>query len=160
VPSPEAQAPTAAAAETPAPTRAEAPGQTAPPAALPAASALPVIPDVPGPLKLELATLKRLYDANAAFVLDAREAAEYSEGHISGAISLPYNDALADPDRVSHLDPGGRPIVVYCSGGDCELSMDLAKVLVQAGRRRVLIYEGGFPEWQGAGYPVARGPNP
>jgi len=155
-----ASTPASAPRETPSPARAEAPAQADPPAAQPAASALPAIPDVPGPLKLELATLKRLYDANAALVLDAREAAEYVEGHISGAISLPYNDALADPDRVSHLDPGGRPIVVYCSGGDCELSMDLAKVLIQSGRRRVLIYEGGFPEWQSAGYPVARGPNP
>ena len=131
----------------------------APPTPAPAAD-LPVIPDVPGPLKVQLATLKKLYDANAALVIDAREAAEYGEGHISGALSLPYNDAMAEPEKVKKIDSAGRPIVVYCSGGDCELSMDLAKVLIEAGKRRVLIYEGGFPEWQGAGYAVAKGPNP
>jgi rhodanese-related sulfurtransferase len=115
---------------------------------------------VTGPLKLELATLKKLYAANAALVIDAREAPEYADGHISGALSLPYNDAMAEPERVKKLDPAGRPIVIYCSGGDCELSMDLAKVLIEAGKRKVLVYEGGFPEWQGAGMPVAKGPNP
>jgi rhodanese-related sulfurtransferase len=119
-----------------------------------------VIPDVTGPLKLEIATLKRLYDANAALVVDAREVAEYAEGHIRGAVSLPYNDAMAEPERVKKLDPAGRPIVIYCSGGDCELSMDLARVLIEAGKRRVLVYEGGYPEWQSAGYEIARGPNP
>ena len=29
-----------------------------------------------------------------------------------------------------------------------------------AGKRRVLIYEAGYPEWESAGYPVAKGPNP
>ena len=126
----------------------------------PAPADVPVIPDVPEPLKLEIATLKKLYDAGAALVIDAREAAEYSDGHIRGAVNLPYNDAMAEPERVKKLDPAGRPIVVYCSGGDCELSRDLAKVLIEAGKRRVLIFEGGFPEWQGAGYPVTQGMNP
>jgi rhodanese-related sulfurtransferase len=130
-----------------------------PPAAPPAPTA-PVIPDVTGPLKVEVATFKRLYDADGALIVDAREADEYAEGHIAGAISLPYNDAMAEPDKAKRLDPGGRPIVVYCSGGSCELSMDLAKVLVESGKRRVLVYEGGFPEWQSAGYPVATGTAP
>jgi rhodanese-related sulfurtransferase len=38
--------------------------------------------------------------------------------------------------------------------------MDLARVLIEAGKRRVLVYEGGYPEWQSAGYEIARGPNP
>ncbi|HEY2955068.1 MAG TPA: rhodanese-like domain-containing protein [Candidatus Eisenbacteria bacterium] len=153
---PAAQAP-APAAQAPAPAAQAA----SPPAPVtPPASPLPSIPDVPGPIKLELATFKRLYDAGAALVIDAREADDYKDGHIGGAISLPYNDAMAEPERVSRLDPGGRPIVVYCSGGDCELSMDLAKLMVQAGKRKVLVYEGGFPEWQSAGYAVVRGANP
>ena len=141
-----------------------APAATPPPAAsAPATSAaadLPVIPDVTGPLKLELATLKKLYAANAALIIDAREAEEYTDGHIKGATSLPYNDAMADPDKVKKLDPAGRPIVVYCSGGDCELSMNLAKLMVENGKRKVLVYEGGFPEWEGAGMPVTKGANP
>lgn len=152
-----------AQAGTPAPVVAPPPaaGAATPGAAATTAAAdLPVIPDVTGPLKLELATLKKLYAASAALVIDAREAADYADGHISGALSLPYNDAMAEPERVKKIDPAGRPIVIYCSGGDCELSMDLAKLLVEAGKRRVLVYEGGFPEWQGASLPVTKGANP
>ena len=69
-------------------------------------------------------------------------------------------DALAEPERVKNLDPGGRPIVVYCGGGACELSINLSRVLIEGGKRRVLIYEAGYPEWESAGYPVAKGPNP
>ena len=156
-------APRAGAAAPGAPAAPPAPAQASePPAANPPppAADLPVIPDVPGPIKVEIATLKKLYDANAVLVVDAREAPEYAEGHIRGAVSLPYNDAMAEPERVQKLDPEGRPIAIYCSGGTCELSIDLARVLIEGGKRRVLVYEGGYPEWAGAGHPVAKGPNP
>jgi rhodanese-related sulfurtransferase len=145
----------------PAPRPSTSPAQpaTATPDAAPApAAGLPVIPDVAGPLKLELASLKKLYDADAVLVLDSREADEYAAGHIAGAVSLPYNDVLADPGKARRLDSGGRAIVVYCSGEDCELSMDLAKVLIQSGKKKLLVYEGGYPEWSAAGYPVVHGP--
>ncbi len=146
-----------APASTAAPAPANAP--TAPGAAAPAAPAaeLPVIPDLGKPIKLQMTMLKQLYDAGAVLVVDAREADEYAEGHIVGALSLPYNDALAEPERMQRMGEAGRPIVVYCSGGACEASMDLARLMIENGRKRVLVYEGGFPEWQRAGYPVATG---
>ena len=119
--------------------------------------AMPVVPDVGGPLKIEIAALKKLYDAGAVLIMDARETDAYVAGHLAGAISLPYNDALDDPNRAKRLDSGGRAIVVYCDGGACTLSMDLASLLVSSGKRRVLVYEGGYPEWREAGYPVASG---
>jgi rhodanese-related sulfurtransferase len=115
------------------------------------------VPDVDRPVAIEIGALKRFHDAGAAVVVDAREAGEYAEGHIAGAISLPYNDALAEPERLQRLGENGRPIVVYCGGGACELSMDLARFMLNNGRKRVLVYEGGWPEWQAAGYPAARG---
>jgi rhodanese-related sulfurtransferase len=130
-----------------------------PAAAAPAPVAeLPVIPDVTGPLTVELAAFKRLYDAGAALVVDAREPGLYDQGHVAGAVSLPYNSALADPSRVARLDAGSRPIVVYCGGAQCELALDLAKFLVESGKRKVLVFEGGYHEWQGAGYPLEHGP--
>jgi 3-mercaptopyruvate sulfurtransferase SseA len=35
--------------------------------------------------------------------------------------------------------------------------MNLAFALVQAGHKKVLVYMGGYPEWQDAGLPVERG---
>jgi rhodanese-related sulfurtransferase len=125
------------------------------PMALPEAGAgLPVIPELDRPVQAELDAVKRLFDADAALIVDAREPAEFAEAHIAGAINLPYDEVSAEPDRLAALDTGGRPIVVYCGGGECELSMDLAYELIYAGHSRVLVYMGGFPEWEAAGYPV------
>jgi rhodanese-related sulfurtransferase len=124
------------------------------------AKPVPEIPDVSGPLEIEIATFKALYDAGAALVLDAREASEYREGHIAGATSLPTNECLADPDRAKQVESSGRPIVVYCSGPDCGLSRELAELLVRSGKRRVLVFEGGYPAWSAAGYPSATGDAP
>jgi rhodanese-related sulfurtransferase len=115
---------------------------------------VPEIPDVGRPVKIELRAVKQLYDAHAALFVDARELWEFDEGHIPGAVSLPAEEAITDPARLEQLDPGGRPIVAYCGGGTCEVSLTLANELVLVGHSRVAVYMGGFPEWVGAGYPV------
>ena len=45
-------------------------------------------------------------------------------------------------------------LVLYCSGFDCHDSKTLGDKLIQAGFRQVFVFEGGFPEWRDAGYPV------
>ncbi len=120
---------------------------------------LPEIPDLDRPLSVELATVRQFVDAKAALVLDAREPAEYEEGHIPGAVNVPYDTAGSDPARLQALDPGGRPIIIYCGGGTCEVSMSLAETLIyQFARRKVLVYTGGWPDWVAAGLPIAKGP--
>jgi len=122
-----------------------------------AASALPPIPEMDRPMSMELAAVKQFYDAGAAVLIDARETDEFVEGHIPGAVNLPFEEIQSDPGRLLTLEPGDRPIIAYCGGGSCEVSITVADALIEAGYRRVLVYVGGFPEWQAAGYPVARG---
>jgi rhodanese-related sulfurtransferase len=117
------------------------------------------IPEIDRPIQIKLATAKGLFDAGAALFLDAREPSEFDAGHIPGAMRMTRGDALGDPDRVKALGAPTRPIVTYCEGGACEASLELARVLVDAGYRKVLVYAGGFPEWAGAGHPVERGGN-
>ncbi len=119
---------------------------------------LPVIPDLGRPLRVELSTVSLFQAAGAALIVDAREPGEYAEGHIAGAVNLAYDDAMREPARVSALDVRGRPVIVYCNGGTCESSRYLAELMVRDhGLHRVLVYEGGFPEWAAAGKPVERG---
>lgn len=128
------------------------------PLAIPeAARTLPDIPAVGRPVKIETGAVAQLVDAGAAYVIDAREDWEYAEGHIPGAVNLPYDTAVTDPARLAAVDPGGRPIVVYCGGGTCEISLSLAWELIGAGHERVAVYMGGFPEWRDLGHPVAAG---
>jgi len=121
------------------------------------AEGLPEIPDVGRPIQIGLAAVKSFFDAGAALFVDAREAAEYAEGHVPGAVNLPFDESVTDLARLESLDAAGKPIIVYCGGGGCEVSIQLAGALIQAGQRKVLVYEGGFPEWEAARYPVASG---
>jgi rhodanese-related sulfurtransferase len=125
-----------------------------------ASSGVPDIPDVGRPIQIEISKVKAFFDAKAGTIIDAREPAEYAEGHIPGAINMPYDGAVTDPERLEMFDAGGKPIIVYCGGGTCELSMNLGFALVNAGQKKVLVYMGGWPEWSTSGYPVAKGAAP
>ncbi len=130
---------------------------TQPPAQAQARPPLPFVPESDQPVQVKLATAKLLFDAGAALFLDAREPSDFEAGHIPGALRMTRADALNDPDRVKALPVRGRPIVAYCDGGPCESSLDLARALVGAGYRKVLVFSGGYPEWVAAGHPVERG---
>jgi rhodanese-related sulfurtransferase len=150
------------------PPAASAPPATATPTTPPAATTtpaatkvvLPHIPDTRDPMEVQIATVKKFYDAGAAVVVDARTREEFAEKHIAGAYNLPYDDTFKDPTLVPAFKPQPKPVIVYCGGGDCELSKNLAYALIESGHKKVLVYMGGFPEWEKAGYPVATGATP
>jgi len=121
---------------------------------------LPFIPDANTPIQVQVATVKRFFDAHAALFLDARDPAEYEKGHIPGAIRLTNPEAQNEPERMKALPVEGRPTIVYCEGGDCEASLELARFLLESGFKKVLVYMGGYPEWEAAGHPVGRGSAP
>ena len=118
------------------------------------------IPDVGRPIQIQISKVKALFDAKAGTIVDAREPVDYKEGHIPGAINLPYDEVVTDPERLEKFDPEGKPIIVYCGGGTCELSMNLGFALVNAGKKKVLVFMGGWPEWSTSGYPIAKGATP
>jgi rhodanese-related sulfurtransferase len=118
---------------------------------------LPFVPDLDQPIEVKLANVKKFFDAGAALFVDAREASEYAEGHIAGALSVPFDDAVRKPALLEPFKRAGRPLILYCSGGDCELSKDLAKNMLADGIRKVLVFTDGMPAWKAAGYPVETG---
>lgn len=121
-------------------------------------SGLPDVPDLDRPLKVEADTVKKFLDARAALIIDARDAEEFAAGHIPGAMNLPYEEVASDPARLTAVESGGMPIIIYCGGGTCEVSMNLAESFIyQAGKRKVLVYAGGWPDWTQKGFPVEKG---
>jgi rhodanese-related sulfurtransferase len=118
---------------------------------------IPQIPDLDRPVFIQMPAVKKLFDADAALILDAREPEEFAEGHIPGALNLPFDEVITDPARLETLDPAGRAIVVYCGGGTCEVSQQLGFELIRVGHRKVVVFQGGYPEWQEAGYPTETG---
>jgi len=139
---------------TPAP-QTSTPISSAPDARMPVP--LPFIPESDKPLQVQLATAKKFFAARGALFLDARDPAEYEAGHIPGAVRLTGPEANSDPEKIKALPVNGRPIICYCEGGACEASIDLAKALIDAGYRKVLVYMGGFPEWSADNQPVEKG---
>ena len=118
---------------------------------------LPFVPDLDQPIEVKLANVKKFFDAGAALFVDAREAPEYAEGHIAGALSVPFDDAVRKPALLEPFKRAGKPLILYCSGGDCELSKDLAKNMLAEGIRKVLVFTDGLPAWKAAGYPMDAG---
>ncbi len=101
--------------------------------------------------------------ARGALVLDARRTKDFDGGHIAGAKSFPVWESDIDA-RVTALVGEGRdgsiPVVLYCSGGDCEDSHMLAQKLFGAGFENLLVYRDGWPDWQKRGGKSAAGPEP
>jgi rhodanese-related sulfurtransferase len=118
------------------------------------------IPDVGRPIEVTATKARELVDSKGAAIIDAREAADYAAGHIPGAVNLPFDEVITDPERLEAFDPAGKPILVYCGGVTCELSMKLGYELVRLGKKRVLVYTGGWPEWNDMGYPTVKGTAP
>jgi rhodanese-related sulfurtransferase len=141
------------------------PGGANPPASAAAAAAggeLTPHPDKPW-VEISGDQVVALFARGDVPILDARRTAVYREGHIQGARPFPVWEADVD-DRVKAFygeghDPNG-PIVVYCTGGDCEDSHMLAQKLFFAGFNAVFVYKDGFPDWQKRALPVTKGDKP
>ena len=107
---------------------------------------------------ISLDQLRHDVDDKNTLILDARSAPFYAQGHIPGAINLSRDDFAADYRRLrSTLDESkDRPIVVYCSGGDCHDSRMVASALLSLGFSKVQVFTDGWTGWTQAGMPVAQ----
>jgi rhodanese-related sulfurtransferase len=106
---------------------------------------------------LDKEAVKSLMEAGTAYIIDARDAAEYEEGHIPGAINIPYSKLADYYARLTDLVPLDGAVVCYCRSIDCDLSDSLAKELRLMGYANVKLYRGGWMEWSAAGFPAETG---
>lgn len=118
------------------------------------------IPESEFPIEIHLAKTKDLYDRGGLLVLDAREQAEYDEGHITGAVSAYGDQYVGETEWLEKTAKDPRPIMVYCGGGECDLSLNLGFEIARMGHRKVLIFMDGYPAWEEAGYPTEKGEVP
>jgi rhodanese-related sulfurtransferase len=145
-------------------TTATAPTPHPPPPTPPSESSFLPHPDKPY-VEIGFADVKALHGKNA-LILDARRTSVYEQGHIPGARTYSVWESDID-DKVRKLfdersDPSAQalPIVIYCSGGDCEDSHMLAQKLWGIQFNNVYVYKDGFPDWQSHGGQVHTGANP
>ncbi|HPI73449.1 MAG TPA: rhodanese-like domain-containing protein [bacterium] len=91
-----------------------------------------------------------LLQRRTVLLIDSRSASEYQGGHLPGALSLPVEELGRMQETLQHL-PSDRWLVTYCEGPPCDLSHQLAQVLVQSGYRSVAIYDAGLNDWLAGG---------
>ena len=91
---------------------------------------------------------------NKSLFVDARDPEDYLNERIQNSINIPYEEVEDYEDLILGLD-SVQPVVIYCSGGECELSMHLGDVLFDEYEfKKILIFEAGFPAWKEVGYPI------
>jgi hydroxyacylglutathione hydrolase len=103
--------------------------------------------------QIDVDTLARRVADQAVHVIDVRSEAEWSEGHIPGALHVALGDLRA---RAGSL-PRTRPIVVHCQGGTRSA---IAASVIRASIPDVLELPAGFTGWKAGGHPVAVGAVP
>lgn len=104
-----------------------------------------------------------LADQDGVIFLDARSEKLFEAGHIPGArLCHHYRQDQFIPAMLEELRAADI-IVIYCAGGDCEDSIQLATDLVFTHgltQELIAIFEGGFAEWVDAGLEVRAGKQP
>lgn len=93
-----------------------------------------------------------------ATVIDARVASEYADGHIKGAVNVPYReksqksvsfDATQDEFNLAKLPADkAATVVIYCNGPECWKSFKASTAALKAGYTNILWYRDGFPNWK------------
>ena len=91
-----------------------------------------------------------LMQRKAVLLIDSRSQSEYQAGHLPGALSLPLEELGHRQETLQQLPPD-RWLITYCEGPPCDLSHQLAQVLVQSGYRSVAIYDAGVNDWLAGG---------
>ncbi len=93
-----------------------------------------------------------LMNKENAVPLDIRNAEEFSQGHLPGAINMPLSDI---EKRVQELEKyKNKPLILYCAYGN--RSEGALSRLKKAGFEKLYNLRGGLAEWEKAGQPITR----
>lgn len=101
-----------------------------------------------------------LYDQGMPFLVDARKPDAYSQGHIQGALNVPFN---APEEKLAEVFANcipDAPVIVYCEGAECESSKVVCQFLEESGYSNVKIFLPGYDTLVEGGLDVIEGPGP
>jgi thiosulfate/3-mercaptopyruvate sulfurtransferase len=108
--------------------------------------------------------------ARGATVWDARDAADYAEGHIPGSVNFGWvGEVFRDANRedlpsvpeaekvfgAAGVDPVGKEVIIYTRKGDPFAYYGL-HAMRYYGSKLAKVYHGGIDDWKAAGKPVTK----
>jgi rhodanese-related sulfurtransferase len=106
----------------------------------------------PLPAEIDPADLAQKLKDGEAVVVDVREAVEFVEAHIPGALLMPLS--TFDPAVFVRLY-NDKPVVIHCLAGP--RAYRAADAIVAAGGKRPSILRNSITGWKAAGLPVESG---
>ena len=111
----------------------------------------------PGVRQIEFEAAVVRFNQGDALFADARSDADFSAGHIAGAVNLP----ALQPERwlekfLPKVDPQ-QTVITYCAGADCTLGKQLAQTLAEAGFEQVFYLMDGWGQWTSRNLPIEKG---
>jgi rhodanese-related sulfurtransferase len=93
--------------------------------------------------------MKRIVNSgNDNFIIvDSRRESDYLKGHIPKAINIFAEDEdVVVIEKILALSKD-KTIIIYCDGGNCDLSHRIASLLENFGYSKFFLYENGWNEW-------------
>lgn len=100
--------------------------------------------------RISAETAKQLIEQGGLVVVDVREPAEWSQGHIAEAVHIPLGTLMNRPRELLQQDG----IIFVCSEGI--RSAVACEVAAAIGRTQLYNLEGGTNAWIKQGYPLTR----
>jgi rhodanese-related sulfurtransferase len=111
-------------------------------------------------LMISLEEAGMLFFAGSALFLDARSREQYAEGHIEGAVNLPWDEFDEHFAPVMADISPETPLITYCDGESCGLSKELAMALLARGYNNVRVLVNGWTLWQEKRLPIEMSEEP
>lgn len=105
--------------------------------------------------EIDVQSAAQIIKAGLPVLLDVREADEFAQGHLAGAINVPrgvleFSVDPQNPAANSALTDRSKKIIVYCrSGARSALATQTLRTL---GYENICSMSGGFMAWSTAGY--------
>jgi len=99
---------------------------------------------------ISLEQAAEIAEAYSHTILDARSMEDYDNGHIPGAFSLSlknFDEAISDIAPMLE----GAPIMLYCSGIDCDEALNLLLKLRESGYEELVLFADGWKAWEASG---------
>jgi len=89
--------------------------------------------------------VEKQIDKGGSVIIDARPARKYADGHVPTAINIPDRNF----DKMIGQLPTAKdtPLIYYCGGYKCPLSLKSAKKAIAQGYTKVTTFQAGYPAW-------------
>ena len=108
-------------------------------------------------LVIPLEEARDLFEEDEVLFVDARPESQYQEGHLPGALLIPWQEVDRYFMEAAEQLEEGKAIVAYCDGESCELSHELALFLKDMGFPNARVLVNGWSVWRNADLPVEEG---